>query len=254
MNRVVVIGAGIGGLTTAAILARAGLEVTVLEAHIDPGGCAATFFHQDYRFDAGATLAGGFYPNGPMALVAQAAGIERWPAHPADPAMVVHLPDGVAITRWGDERRYAEHHRAFGPQAEAFWRWQERTAEVMWNLALRRPAWPPQSPGDLAQLLRAGIGAQPLKNWPHLPSLLTDAFRPAAAHLKGASDRLRLFVDAQLLISAQATSRQANALYAASALDLPRRGVVHLTGGMGALAQTLTEAVRRSGGAGAPAP
>ncbi len=56
MSRIVVIGAGIGGLTTAAILARAGLDVTVLEAHIYPGGCAGTFYHQGYRFDAGATL------------------------------------------------------------------------------------------------------------------------------------------------------------------------------------------------------
>jgi phytoene dehydrogenase-like protein len=63
---VVVIGAGVGGLTTAALLARAGLQVTVLEAHIYPGGCAGTFYHQGFRFDAGATLAGGFYPGGPM--------------------------------------------------------------------------------------------------------------------------------------------------------------------------------------------
>jgi phytoene dehydrogenase-like protein len=64
--RVVVIGAGIGGLTTAAALARTGLQVTVLEAHIYPGGCAGTFYHQGFRFDAGATLAGGFYPGGPL--------------------------------------------------------------------------------------------------------------------------------------------------------------------------------------------
>ncbi|MFZ1771299.1 MAG: FAD-dependent oxidoreductase, partial [Caldilinea sp.] len=63
---VVVSGAGIGGLTTAALLAQAGLDVTVLEAHVYPGGCAGVFFHQGYRFEAGATLAGGFYPGGPM--------------------------------------------------------------------------------------------------------------------------------------------------------------------------------------------
>ena len=40
MRLVVVIGAGVGGLSTAALLAMAGLDVTLLEAHIYPGGCA----------------------------------------------------------------------------------------------------------------------------------------------------------------------------------------------------------------------
>ena len=70
MKHVVVVGAGIGGLSAAAVLARAGLDVTVLEAHIYAGGCAGTFFHQGYRFDAGATLAAGFNPGGPMNLLA----------------------------------------------------------------------------------------------------------------------------------------------------------------------------------------
>jgi phytoene dehydrogenase-like protein len=55
-------------------------------------------------------------------------------------------------------------------------------------------------------------------------------------------------VDAQLLIAAQTTSSYANALYGAAALDLPRRGVVHLKGGMGVIAQTLAEAVSKNGG------
>ena len=46
MKRVVVIGAGVGGLTTASVLARAGLDVTLLEAHVYPGGCAGTFYHK----------------------------------------------------------------------------------------------------------------------------------------------------------------------------------------------------------------
>jgi phytoene dehydrogenase-like protein len=36
---IIVIGAGIGGLTAAALLARAGYRVLVLEGHIEPGGC-----------------------------------------------------------------------------------------------------------------------------------------------------------------------------------------------------------------------
>ena len=39
----IVIGAGIGGLTAAALLARAGYRVLAIEGHIEPGGCASSF-------------------------------------------------------------------------------------------------------------------------------------------------------------------------------------------------------------------
>ena len=75
-QQAVVIGAGIGGLTTAALLLKAGMQVTVLEAHVYPGGSAGTFFHKGYLFDAGATLAGGFAPGGPHTRLAERLGLE----------------------------------------------------------------------------------------------------------------------------------------------------------------------------------
>ncbi|NPV66412.1 MAG: FAD-dependent oxidoreductase [Anaerolineae bacterium] len=249
MRRIVIIGAGVGGLTAAAVLTRAGLDVTVLEAHVDPGGCAATFFHKGYRFEAGATLAGGFYPGGPMDMVAQAAGIPAWPARSYSPAMVVHLPDGAAVPRPTDGTQRAAYREVFGPAGDAFWNWQEHTADALWALALRLPPWPPQMPVEAFDLIGHGLSWLGADLRAHLrPALLADAFRSVAAHLRDAPERLRLFVDAQLLISAQATSATANALYGASALDLPRRGVVHLEGGIGRIAEELAAAVRRNGG------
>lgn len=249
MTRVIVIGAGVGGLTAAGLLARMGLEVTVLEAHVYPGGCAGTFYHQKYRFDAGATLAGGFYPGGPMDLIAKAVGIKAWPAHPSDPAMAVRLPDGSIITRWTGEQRWEERRRAFGEAGIQFFRWQEATADALWSLALRNPSWPPQTPAEGIDLVKKGLGWALDKPLFHLsPGLIADAFRPVAAHLNNAPPNLRLFVDGQLLIAAQTTSEHTFALYGASALDLPRRGVVHMAGGMGGIAETLVDAVRANGG------
>ncbi len=246
MDRVVVVGGGIGGLTTAALLAKAGWDVTVLEAHIYPGGCAGTFYHQGYRFDAGATLAAGFDSGGGMTRLGQTLGI-TWPVEPAEVAMRVHLPGGGHITRWTDPAAWqAERLDAFGAAAEPFWRWQERTADRLWALALAGIPWPPQSLADLPRLSK-GMGL--VANAPaRLPGLALDALRPIVAHLGGASRRLRQYVDGQLLISAQATSERANALYAAAALDMPRRGVAHVRGGIGKLAEALADAVRRHGG------
>lgn len=253
-TKIVVIGAGIGGLTAAAALARAGFDVTVLEAHIYPGGCASTFYHQGYCFDAGATLAAGFYPGGPMEKVAIAAGISTWPAHAAPEAMQVHFPDRANIILQDGEQRWAARRDTFGTQSLDFFHWQERTADALWNLALRLPPWPPSRPYEWATLLKSGsdwlkdLDRLPSYNRKQLFSLLKDAFRPVATHLSNAPERLRLFVDAQLLISSQTISTHANALYGASALDLPRRGVVHLEGGMGSIAQTLVGTVRQNGG------
>jgi phytoene dehydrogenase-like protein len=77
---ILVIGAGIGGLTAAALLGRAGYRVLVLEGHIEPGGCASSFERKRpdgtrYVFDVGATLFAGFGPGGAHQWVGQQLGI-----------------------------------------------------------------------------------------------------------------------------------------------------------------------------------
>lgn len=53
---VIVVGAGIGGLTAAAMLAKRGLRVLVIEQHYIPGGCCTCLRRRDVTFDVGAAV------------------------------------------------------------------------------------------------------------------------------------------------------------------------------------------------------
>ena len=240
MPHIVVIGAGIGGLTAAALLLKQGFRVTVLEASTYPGGCAGTFFHQGYRFDAGATLAGGFDANGPHTRLAKILGLE-WDVSPIrDAAWVVHLPERK-IHQYVDPRAWRDEYLTNFPYSESFWHKQERLAKISWDISTRDFPFPPAT---LDETLRLPLGLR-LDTFSALP-YLPRKFRGLLP--KQTDAEFKAFIDAQLLISAQAVSDDADALYGSTVLDLPRRGVVHVHSGMGGIAETLVGWLRANGG------
>lgn len=239
--KIVVIGAGVAGLTTAALLAQAGHDVTVLEGQTYPGGSAGTFFHKGYRFEAGATVAGGFQPNGPHYVAGQRLGI-NWNVHKHDPAWIVHLPDRtVALTQDN-----ADVLRAF-PHTESFWREQAALAELGWSISAQGFPWLPTNAAELAQIVKVGLA-----HFPRILRAVPHALMTAHQWLQWrglANDPAFVrFIDAQLLISAQTTSRGANALWSATALDLARQGVYHVEGGIGGISEQLVDKVCELGG------
>jgi len=61
---VVVVGSGVGGLTAAALLAKKGIQVLVIEQHYLPGGCCTAFRRQGWTFDAAAGMLFGWGEKG----------------------------------------------------------------------------------------------------------------------------------------------------------------------------------------------
>jgi hypothetical protein len=79
----VIVGAGLGGLTIAALLAQNGLRVTVLEQHNVPGGFCHSWFReiqtdgarQQFRFDGGVHDISGVWPGGPVDVLLRKLGL-----------------------------------------------------------------------------------------------------------------------------------------------------------------------------------
>ncbi len=118
---VVIIGAGIGGLSAGALLARRGLKVIVLEAHDRPGGyCSSwrrTIRHQgrmcSYLFDAGVQDISGIGDRGPLRrLLRQLQAEDRidW-----RPVRHHYVKDGLRLSVAPDAKAYALQLQAMFP-------------------------------------------------------------------------------------------------------------------------------------------
>ncbi|MDO3703990.1 phytoene desaturase family protein [Micromonospora sp. C28SCA-DRY-2] len=134
-DRVVVVGAGLGGLACALHLAGSGRQVTVLEREPVPGGRAGRLGVDGYEFDTGPTVL--TMPD----LIAEALGavgeeLADWlDLTPLDPAYRAYYPDGSTLDVITDTTRMAaEISRVCGPrEADGYLRFVDY-ARRLWQL------------------------------------------------------------------------------------------------------------------------
>jgi len=247
---VVVVGAGIAGLTAAALLAREGLAVQLLEAHHQSGGCAGTFRRGRWTFDVGATQVAGLEPGGIHQRLFAHLGLAPPAASPLDPACVVDLDDGLPPVRLArDPQAWQEERRRQFPGSEAFWDLCAGLHRASWAFAGRDPVLPPRSWWDLGQLLGA-LGPGSLATGLLTTASMADLQRLCGCGGGPSGRRLGQFLDLQLKLYSQEPAHRTAALYGATVLQMAQEplGLWHLQGSMQALAASLEQALARWGG------
>ncbi|MFY9621780.1 MAG: NAD(P)/FAD-dependent oxidoreductase [Pyrinomonadaceae bacterium] len=91
---VIVVGAGIGGLTTAALLAARGVDVCVFERQSEVGGCVVNFEHLGYTFEPTCGLYSGWEAGGTWGRIFSQLPVSAPAVTKLSPNYVVRLPDG----------------------------------------------------------------------------------------------------------------------------------------------------------------
>jgi phytoene desaturase len=236
-DRVVVVGAGLGGLATAIRLAAAGRSVTVLEREDYPGGRAGKLSVDGYEFDTGPTVL--TMPSLLEDLLGTVGeDLSAWlPMTRLDPAYRAHFPDGSTLDVIADTARMAgEVARVCGSrEADGYLRFVDHAREL-WRLErddfIDRNLDRPQ---DLVTanlwrlLLRGGFG--------RLQSRVDSFF---------ADPRTRRIFSFQAMYAGVAP-HQALALYAVIAYLDSVAGVFFPSGGVHAVSRALADVAAKHG-------
>ena len=74
---IIVVGAGIGGLSCASLLAKRGYKVLVLEQHYLVGGYCSSFERKSFIFNTGVENVSGLWSNGPVTYLLRELGLDK---------------------------------------------------------------------------------------------------------------------------------------------------------------------------------
>ena len=243
---VVVVGAGIAGLTSAAILSKQGLSVTLIESHIQSGGCAGTFKRKNYVFDVGATQVAGLEKGGIHSRIFDFLEIPSPEASILDPACIVDLNDGSRpINIWYEKSKWiAEREKQF-PGSSRFWNLCTLIHQSNWIFANNNPVLPISNFWDFSQLLKALVPSNLLTGI-LLKSTIFDLLRICGL---SKNERLIKFLNLQLRLYSQEDVYNTAALYGSTVLQMCQQphGLWHIKESMQSLSEALESSLKKTG-------
>lgn len=213
----IVIGAGYAGLSAAALLAKEGYKVLLLESHIAIGGCASFYKRKGILFDVGATTFSGVLPHQPAGRLLDQLDIKP-NLKKIDPGMIIKFGN-KEIFRYADKITWiAENERVFNmPGLTEFWKELYRIEQKSWQLTSDNYTLPPTNISDLIKLTTCSN----LKSLSLLPKLFQPIQRLLEKYnLNNNPDFVR-FINEQLLITSQNKIDDTPVLTAAMGLTYP---------------------------------
>jgi phytoene dehydrogenase-like protein len=252
-ERVIVIGAGVNGLTAAAYLAKAGLSPLVLERRRVVGGMAETIeFHPGYRCSPVNQFAGPMLPG-----IIRDLGLAGVPFLRPDVRVFAPSSDGRALLLYDDPKRTAAELSHFSEKDARRWpEFHESLARIGRLLQPLLSATPPSPDKPSAQdafgLLKAGRGFRALPD--------KDAWRLLRWGPMAVADFASEWFDTELL-RATVAGRGVYGMFAGpwsggttanlllhAAFDPHSAGpATFVAGGMGALSEALAASARGAG-------
>ncbi len=247
LGKIVIIGAGIGGLTAGALLAHRGYSVLILDQALVPGGCASTFTRKGFTFDVGATQVAGLEPGGIHHRIFSELDIIPPLATICNPACAVYLPgETKPINVWHHPQQWQIERQQQFPGSEPFWELLGKLFTASWQFQSRDPILPPRNLWDLEQLIKA-VRPDTLITLPFTFLTVGDTLRGYGLNQ---DLRLKTFLDLQLKLYSQVNADETALLYAATALGISQapQGLYHLQGSMQVLSDRLRTSLERDGG------
>ncbi len=243
---VVIVGAGIAGLTSAAILSKLGLSVTLIESHNQSGGCAGTFKRKQYIFDVGATQVAGLEKGGIHSKIFDFLDIEPPEATILDPACIVDLRDGSKpIHIWYQNDEWIAEREMQFPGSSKFWQLCTLIHKSNWIFANNNPVMPISNFWDFSQFIKALVPTNLISGL-LLKSTVFDLLRLCKL---SSDERLIKFLNLQLKLYSQEDVYNTAALYGSTVLQMGQQpyGLWHLKKSMQSLSESLEESLRKTG-------